>query len=142
MKYSGIVKSGFLALIPVLAALALWILFRADSLVRLSRDLNPGFFVPTTSGEAVRSGYVIWFVVALAVSFICGYIYFVVTQKWHWKALYYAIFLTGVALIISLLAFISGMKFAVEATGEMLIVAVGFGILIPWFARKNAANQI
>jgi hypothetical protein len=28
----------------------------------------------------------------------------------------------------------------VEATGEMLIVAIGFGVFIPWFARKNPAN--
>lgn len=140
MTYSRALKSSFLALIPVLVALAIWILLRANSLVQLSQDLDPGFFVPTTMGEAIRSGYIIWFVVSFLLSFVCAYIYYLVTNKWHWKALYYAILLTGVAVIISLLAFMSGMKFAVEATGEMMIVAIGFGVFIPWFAQKNLRN--
>jgi hypothetical protein len=140
MPYTSVIKSSLLALIPVLAVLAVWILYRAENLVRLSFYLEPGFFVPANSGQAIRNGYLIWFVVSFLVSFICGYLYYLVTQKWHWKALYYAIFITAVAVTISLLAFISGLKLAVEATGEILIMAIGFGVFIPWFAQQNLRN--
>jgi hypothetical protein len=41
------------------------------------------------------------------------------------------------AVIISVFAFVSGMPFAVEAAGEMIIVALGFGLLIPLLSTRG-----
>jgi hypothetical protein len=140
MNYIKVIKSGLLALIPVSIALAIWILLRADSLVNLSKELPAGFFVPTTSGEAIRSGVVIWFAVAFIASFICEGIYWLITRKWHKNAIVYALILVAVAMLISLIAFISGKSYALEASGEILIVAFGFATILPWIAQHGSLS--
>jgi hypothetical protein len=46
MRLSTTVKAGLMALLVVLVALAVWISLRADNLVKLSKDMDPGFLVP------------------------------------------------------------------------------------------------
>jgi hypothetical protein len=137
MAYSRVIKSSLLALIPVLVALAIWIIFRGEKLEQLSRDLNLEVMVPNNNFEAIRIWSLIWIVISVVLSFLCGGIYFWLTQKWHWKALYYAIFVTGVAVLISILAYAAGIIVLRAASGEILIAAIGFGVFIPWFAQRN-----
>jgi hypothetical protein len=137
MRYSLVIKSGLLAFIPVIVTLGVWILLQAEKLITPAETLRSGFFVPSTAGEAIRSGFVIWFGLSLAVSFVCGAIYYLVTQKWHWQALYFAFLLSGLAVLGSLLAFFFGVHWMRVSTGEMLIVGIGFGVFIPWFAQRQ-----
>ena len=55
MRLGKVFKSGLLALLPVVVVLAGWIGFVPQSRVELSRDMNPGFLVPRTAADAVRS---------------------------------------------------------------------------------------
>ena len=135
MSYAKVIKSGLLAFIPVLIALVIWIFLRADSMVNISKELAPSFFVPTTAWEAIRSGFVIWFAVAFVASFFCEGIYWLIIRKWQKNAIVYALILVAVALLISLVAFISGKSYALEASGEILIVAFGFATILPWIAQ-------
>jgi hypothetical protein len=52
--FAKIIKSALIDAIPVMALLTLWIWFRADDLVRLSKDLPHGILVPTTTAEATE----------------------------------------------------------------------------------------
>jgi len=45
----------------------------------------------------------------------------------HWRPVHFGSLLIGITTLVRALAFVSGTKFAVEAAGGMLIVAVGFG---------------
>jgi hypothetical protein len=141
-RFSDIVKSAMLAEIPVMFALALWIWFRAADLVRLSKDLPAGFLVPRTVGEAVRNGCIIWLVVSLTACFAASGIYQLLICRLNWRPIYFTVLLVGVALAVSVFAFVSGMVFAVEATGELLIVALGFGLFIPWLSDKKLFKKL
>jgi len=41
------------------------------------------------------------------------------------------------AVLISVAAFVQGLAFKVEATGEVLIIALGYGVLMPLLARRS-----
>ena len=137
LQFENIIQAVLVTEIPVIIALAIWIWFRAGALVRLSAGLEPGFFVPTTPIEAIRSGYIIWLVVSIICGMIASGVFYFVCGKWHWRPVYFAVLVMGFVVLVSVLAFVSGMAFAVEATGEMLIVAAGFGILMPWLAGRK-----
>lgn len=137
MSYGRVIKSGLLAWLPVVFTLVIWIIFQAENLMQVY-PLGPlGRWVPTTNFEAALVWTVIWLVISLGLSFIFGGIYYFVIQKWHWKVLYFAILLPALAAIISLLAYMIDLKLMVQASGELLIVAVGFGVFIPWFDQQN-----
>jgi hypothetical protein len=137
MSYSLVIKSGLLAFLPVVVTLGVWIWLKAEKLIAPSDLLRSGFFFPSTAGEAIRSGFVIWFGISLAACLVCGAIYYLVTQKWHWQALYFAFLLSGLAVLGSLLAFFLDVHWMRVSTGETLIVGIGFGVLIPWFAQRQ-----
>jgi len=137
LSYSSVIRSSLLALLPVIAALALWILLRADNLAQLYQGVEDSFFRPDTAGEAFRKGLVIWFITALACSFIFGCLYSWVTRKWHWQALYYAFLASALGIAVSLTAYVLKIELAMQSTGELIIIAIGFGVFIPWFAQKS-----
>ncbi len=140
MRYRSVIKSGLLAWMPVLITLAVWIVFRGNNLVQLYQEMVPGFWVPINPLKAAGSWFMVWLVISLALSFFYGAIYFWSTQKCHWKVLYFAILLTAAAAAVSGLAYLTGIRLVAEAAGETLISAIGFGVLIPWFAQQNLRN--
>jgi hypothetical protein len=137
MSYVRVIKSSLLALIPVVLTLAVWIMFRGDQLAALFQNLRLLFFMPVSTIQAILGGWLVWFSIALVFSFIGGYFYYWVTQKWHWPAIYYALALSGLGVLISLLIYFLQSPLAAESAGELLIVAIGFGVFIPWFAQQN-----
>ena len=137
MRYGRVIKSGLLAWLPVVFTLVIWIIFRAGNLIQVFPLGLLGRWIPNTNFEAALVWTIIWLVISLGLSFIFGGIYYAVIQKWHWKVLYFAILLPVFAAMISLLAYMTNLKLMVQATGELLIVAIGFGVFIPWFDQQN-----
>jgi hypothetical protein len=135
-KSVGLLLSGLVAEGAVAAGLAFWIWLRADSLVRESEGLAPGFLVPETAGEAVRTGYLIWSIVSV----VCGLlvvVFYAFLSRWGRRGRFlFGGLVAGAAVLVSVMAFVSKMPFAVEATGEVLIVALAFGLLMPWVLSR------
>jgi hypothetical protein len=136
VAFFKVLKSGLVAFIPVAAALAVWIFLRSDNLAKLSEGMEPGFLVPETPGDALRIGLTIWLPTSLILSLVSSLFYYFSVSKWRWRPWQYAAVPVGLAVLISIAAFAAGMPFAVEATGETMIIALGYGILIPWLSRK------
>ena len=143
MKLKNIILNGLISFIPVAVIMALWILIRAQPLVEKSVGMAPGFLVPRTTGEAIRTGYIIWLPISLVLGVFLALVYYWMAVKWHWKPYVFSIIVIGIAAVISAGAFASGMTFAAEATGEMLIIAIGYGVLIPVLSgRKQKEIQV
>jgi hypothetical protein len=138
MKLSTTIKGGLISLGIAAIALGIWISLRANNLVNLSQDMDPGFLVPQTSADAIMIGLTIWIPVAIVLGFLSSLVYYFVVTKWHWRIWQFAAIPIGLTAIISIGAFASGMPFAVEALGEMLILALGFGILMPILSRSKS----
>jgi len=140
MKLSTTIKSGLISLGIAAIALVAWISLRANNLVKLSRDMDPGFLVPQTSADAIRIGLTIWIPVAILLGLLSSLVYYFVITKWHWRIWQFAAIPIGLTAVISIGAFASGMPFAVEALGEMLILALGFGILMPLVSKETRSR--
>jgi sterol desaturase/sphingolipid hydroxylase (fatty acid hydroxylase superfamily) len=138
MRLSPTIKAGLITLFVVFAALAGWISLRADNLVNLSKDLDPGFLVPQTSADAIRIGLTIWIPISIVLGLVSSLAYYFMASRWHWRAWQFALIPIGLTAVISAGAFASGMAFAVEALGEMTILTLGFGVLMPVLARIKA----
>jgi ABC-type sugar transport system permease subunit len=137
MSYGRVVKSGLLACLPVVFTLVVWIIFRSGNLLQLYPIGLLGGWIPSTNFEAALVWTIIWLMISIGLSFIFGGIYYTLIRKWHWKVLYFAILLPVMAASISLMAYMINLKSMVGATGELLIVAIGFGVFIPWFEQQN-----
>ncbi len=137
MKYIRVIKSTLLAWLPVAVTLAIWLFFRADSLLEITEALLPGFFVPSSTWSVLWRTYVIWLIISVLTSFVCGLLYYLLTQKRHWKALWYAVFQSLLAVLLCLVAWLFDFKPVYLYTGEIMIMAIGFGVFIPWFDQKS-----
>jgi hypothetical protein len=132
MQLGRIIKQALLTEIAVAAALAIWIFTRGNSLIALSKDMADSFMAPRNMGDVMMSGLAIWVPVSLVLGLLAGLIFYLVSRKWHWRRAYFAAFVLGLGLLVSVMAFATGMAYKVEATGEIMIVALGYGILMPW----------
>jgi hypothetical protein len=65
-------------------------------------------------------------------------LYYFAVSRWHWRVWQFALLPFGLTAVISAGAFVSGMAYAVEALGEMVILALGFGVLMPMLSRGKA----
>ncbi|MFA5309809.1 MAG: hypothetical protein WC370_10060 [Dehalococcoidales bacterium] len=137
MKLKTALVNGLIAFVPVAVLMALWIWLRADALVSKSAGLEPGFLVPQTAAEAIRTGYTLWLPISLVLGLLLAFLFYLVTVRGNMRPLVFSIIIVGIALVVSGIAFVSGMVFAVEAMGEMLIIAAGYGVLLPLLAQRR-----
>ena len=141
MKLKNMIINGLISFVPVAVLMAIWILVRANALVEKSIGMEPGFLVPQTSGEAIRTGYILWLPISLVIGIFLALVFYLTTVKWHWKTYVLSIIVISIAVVVSAGAFAAGMAFAVEATGEMMIIAVGYGALLPLLAGKQLKSR-
>ena len=142
MRLSTTIRNGLIALAVVAILLVIWIALRANNLVKLSLNMDPGFLVPRTSADAIRIGLTVWIPVAAVLGLVSSLVYYFVATKWHWHAWKFAVIPIGLAGIISVGAFASGMAFAVEALGELVIIAIGFRILMPLLSCSKSYHKL
>lgn len=142
MKISHVLERAFLSYVPVAAVLMAWIWMRSDALVAKSAGMDPGFLVPQTTAEAVKIGYTIWLPMALILALFLGFVFYTWAHKLHWNRIGYSASVIGIAAAVSAGAFVSGMAFAVEATGEMMTIAIGYGVLLPVLCRRRPKAEL
>jgi hypothetical protein len=92
---------------------------------------------PESQAEAFTTGLIIWTPIATILCFISAVTYWFVVTRWHWRRWHFALIPIGLAVLISVAAFAQNMAFKVEATGEVMIVALGYGVLMPMLARQS-----
>jgi hypothetical protein len=123
---------------PVIVSIMVMIVLRADDLAReaTGAGLEPGFFVPTSSSEAVASGFSIWIPGALFVGVLAYALYAVLRRKLSVgpTGFFAATLVLGVLMSAGLWA--TDNPFAPEGTFEMLACGIGYGLLIPYLSRR------
>jgi hypothetical protein len=137
MRLSTVLKNCLLTEIPVILALALWIFIRADSLIELSKDLPNGFMTPRNLTDVMVSGLAIWIPASLILGLLAGLIFYAARTKWHWSNIAFASLIISLGLLVSVMAFVTGLAFKVEATGEVMIIALGYGLFMPWLMGRK-----
>ncbi len=127
-----------LAYLPVIAAILIMILVRANDLAReaLNGGLEPGFFVPSTPAKAITSGFVIWIPGALMIGVLAYALYAGMRRAFRVGPAMYGITTLVLGVLMSAGLWATGNAFAPEGTFEMLACGLGYGILIPYFSAK------
>jgi len=138
MKLGHIMQKALIVEVPVVAALAIWIFARGNSLIALSKDMADSFMVPRNMGDVMVSGLAIWVPASLILGLLAGLTLYFVSSKWHWRKAYFSALVIGLGLLVSIMAFVTGMAYKVEASGEIMIVALGYGLLMPWLAHRKS----
>jgi hypothetical protein len=137
MSLTRVIKRVLPVIVLVVAALAVWILIRSSALVRLSAGMDPGFFVPESRYDAIETGLIIWTPIAIVLGFVSAVTYWFAVTRWHWRLWHFALIPLGLAVLVSAAAFAQDMAFKVEAAGEVMIIGLGYGVLMPLLARRR-----
>jgi hypothetical protein len=133
-------KVAFLAYLPVIAAIMIMIVLRANDLARENNDagLGQSFFNPTTPGQAIIAGFTIWILGAFFIAVLAVVLYHVLRTRAHRGPVTFLAITLVLASILALGAYQAKVPFAPEAAFEMFACGIGYGVLVPiLYAREG-----
>lgn len=134
MALLDLLRVGLLSGIPVAVVTALLFMAR----YRTSPILKTMKF-PLSRAKTWAALWGFAFVAALILGVIGAWVYGFVSADWGWGPTEYFLLGAGLAALLSVLAFLpfyegKRMRGALDITALNVIVGVGFGVLVPYFA--------
>jgi hypothetical protein len=135
-----LIKVAFLAYLPVIGAIMVMIVLRANDLAREATEggLEPGPLVPTTPNDAIVIGFTIWIFGAFLIALLATALYHAWRIKLRLGPISYFVLVLALAAGLSAGLFVAKVPFAPEGTFEMFACGIGYGVLIPvLYARER-----
>ena len=141
MKIVGPLRILVRSYVPVVISIYVMILVRSQDLANetLNAGLEPGFFNPVTASDAIYSGFIIWTVGALFVGVLALALYRTLMRYTRLKDVHYLAITFVLAILMTAGLVINKVPFAPEGAFEMFACGIGFGILIPYYSRREAS---